>query len=117
MFPRTLFRSEARAPRDSIPSADGSDLLERFEVVKMTDPLFEFRNLATRCRELAEESNIPEVRERNLKLAEILEQTVAEIESGDVLLAALEEVVRSLPCEPEAEELARSWEPLLRERH
>lgn len=65
----------------------------------MTDRLNEFRNFASRCREQAEESTVPEVQDRHLKLAEMLEQTVAEIESGDVLRAVLDEVVLSLPTQ------------------
>lgn len=71
----------------------------------MVDRLNEFRNFATRCRDQAAESTVPDVRDRHLKLAELLECTVAEIESGDVLRAVLKEVVQSLPTQIDVDDL------------
>ena len=63
----------------------------------MTDRINEFRDLAVQSRKLAAESPIQEIRDRNLKLAEMLDQAAAEIEDGDAFLWTLQEVVLSLP--------------------
>jgi hypothetical protein len=63
----------------------------------MTDQRAEFRKFAERCRDQAAETTAPDVRDLQLKLADIVEATAAEVESGDALLSALEEAVASLP--------------------
>lgn len=63
----------------------------------MVDQRAEFRKFARHCRDQAEETSAPDVRELQLKLAEIVDATAAEVESGDALLSTLQEAVESLP--------------------
>ena len=84
----------------------------------MTDRLNEFRDLAVQCRKLAAESPVQEIRDRNLKLARMLEQSVAEIEDDKALLWTLQEVVLSLPSQLDGDDLSTGvGEQLIIERH
>lgn len=91
--------------------------MEHSRLDQMGTQLAEFRSFAARCRKLAEESPVQEIRDRNLKLARMLEQSVAEIEDGDALLSALQKVVGSLPRQFTSDDEHHRLEQLLTEQH